>query len=43
MELEDLNEMDHQEQERVTKIRKKHENDEKIDINIFYKEFNGSV
>ena len=40
MELEDLKEMDKKEQERVTKIRRLHENDKKIDINIFYKDFN---
>lgn len=40
MELKVLKEMDKKEQERVCTILKKHENDEKIDINIFYKEFN---
>ena len=39
MELEDLREMDEKEQERVEKIRKQHENDEKVDINVFYKDF----
>ena len=40
MDLEDLKELDKQEQDRVTKIMKKHENDKKLDINIFYKDFN---
>ena len=40
MELEDLREMDKKEQERVSNIAKKHEHDEKIDINLFYKDFN---
>ena len=40
MEFEDLKEMDKKEQERVSNIAKKHESDEKIDINIFYKDFN---
>ena len=39
MELEDLREIDKKEQERVEKIRKQHENDEKVDINVFYKDF----
>lgn len=40
MELEDLKEMDKKEQERVSNIAKKHEGDEKVDVNIFYKDFN---
>lgn len=39
MELEDLKEMDKKEQERVEKIRKRHENDKKVDINVFYEDF----
>lgn len=39
MKLEDLKEMDKKEQERVFNIAKKHKND-KIDIGIFYKDFN---
>ena len=39
MELEDLREMDKKEQERVEKIRKRHQNDKKVDINVFYKDF----
>ena len=40
MELEDLKEMDKKEQERVSNIAKKHEGDKKVDVNIFYKDFN---
>lgn len=40
MELEDLKEMDKKEQERITNIAKKYDNDKKIDINLFYNDFN---
>ena len=40
MELEDLKEKDKKEQERVSNILKNHQNDKKIDIGIFYKDFN---
>lgn len=39
MDFEDLKEMDKNEQERVAKIRQRHENDKKVDINVFYKDF----
>lgn len=40
MELEDLKELDKKEQERVSNIAKKHEGDKKVDVNVFYKDFN---
>lgn len=40
MELENLKEMDKKERERVSNIAKKHEGDKKVDVNIFYKDFN---
>ena len=40
MELEDLKERDKKEQERVSNIAKKHEGDKKVDVNIFYNDFN---
>lgn len=40
MELEDLKELNKKEQERVSNIEKKHKNDKKVNINIFYKDFN---
>ncbi len=40
MELGDLKELDKKEQERVSNIAKKHEGDKKVDVNIFYKDFN---
>ena len=40
MELKDLKEMDKKEQERVSNIAKKHKGDKKVDVNIFYKNFN---
>lgn len=40
MELEDLKELDKKEHERVSNIAKKYEGDKKVDINIFYKDFN---
>lgn len=40
MEIDNLREMDKKEQERVSHITKKYENDDKIDINVFYKYFN---
>lgn len=40
MELEDLKELDKKEQERVSSIARKHEGDKKVDVNIFYKDFN---
>lgn len=40
MKLEELKEMDKKEQERVSNIAKKHEGDKKVDVNIFYKDFN---
>lgn len=40
MELGDLKELDKKEQERVSNIAKKHESDKKVDVNVFYKDFN---
>lgn len=40
MELKELNEMDKTEQDRVNNLIKKHKSDKKIDINIFYDDFN---
>ena len=40
MELNDLQELDKKEQDRVKNIFNKHQSDKKIDINIFYDDFN---
>ena len=40
MELEELKEIDKKELDRITTISKKPGNDKKMDINIFYKDFN---